>query len=231
MSKIRKVILAICIIVFLTSATYLIKYFYTNYKAEHDFYKMETLSLEDLYKINADTFGWIKIDDTNVNFPVMYTPDAPEHYLRLNFNGEYSIVGTPFLDGHTDLEHAQNWMIYGHHVKDGSMFGSLSKYGDDENYWKEHAIIKLNTINYGNHEYKVFAFGKTTTDAKGFNVYEYLNITDETRYNEYVKGLQALSAFNTGITPTYGEKILILSTCSYHDANGRFVVAAVEVDE
>lgn len=232
MGKVRKLLLAICLIVFLVSAGMLIKYFWTGHMVQKDFEELEKeYTLAELYDKNKDTFGKIKIEDTKLSYPVMYTPDDPEHYLRKNFEGEHSEAGTPFLDGHTDVDNSLNWIIYGHHMKDGTMFKTLVNY-DKDGYYEKHPTITLETLKYGKQTYKIFAFGKTTADAEDFNVYHYINITDRSEYNTYVKGLKALSQYDTGITPQYGDRIITLSTCSYHtgDDGGRYVVAAVLVD-
>ena len=228
---IRRILLVICIITFLISGGMLAKYFYVNHQSEKKFEKLNIeFSIEDLYKQNKDTYGWIYVKDTNINYPVMYTPKDPEHYLRKDFEKKYSINGTPFIDGHTDLENSSNMIIYGHHIKSGAMFQNLVKF-DKEGYYKKHDDITLQTVKHGTKKYKVFAFGKTSATAKDFNVYNYVNIKDKYKFNEYVRGLKAMSEYDTGITPTYGDKIITLSTCNYHTDNGRYVVAAVEVDE
>lgn len=228
---IRKILLVICIVTFLVSGGMLAKYFYVNHQAEKQFETLKVdFSIKDLYKQNKDTYGWIYVKDTNINYPVMYTPDDPEHYLRKDFNEDYSVNGTPFIDGHTDLKKSSNMIIYGHHIKSGAMFQNLVKF-DKEGYYKKHGDITLETVKYGTKKYKVFAFGKTSATAKGFNVYDYVNVTTESQFNQYIKGLKSISEYDTGITPTYGDKIITLSTCNYHTDNGRYVVAAVEVDE
>lgn len=228
---IRKILLVICIVTFLVSGGMLAKYFYVNYQAEKEFEELKIdFSIEDLYKKNKDTYGWIYVKDTNINYPVMYTPDEPERYLRKDFDKKYSVNGTPFIDGHTNLEKSSNMIIYGHHIKSGAMFQNLVKF-DKEDYYKNHSDVTLETVKYGKKKYKVFAFGKTSATAKDFNVYHYVNVTDESRFNEYVRGLKSISEYDTGITPTYGDKIITLSTCNYHTEDGRYVVAAVEVED
>lgn len=233
MGKVRKILFVICLIVFLVSAFMLAKYFYTGHVVQKEFKQLEEeYSLEELYAENSDTFGWVKIADTKLSYPVMFTPVAendPEFYLRKNFQKEYSAAGTPFLDGYTDLENSSNWTIYGHHMKDGTMFRTLLDY-DEEGFYELHPVIELDTVNYGKHRYQIFAFGKTDALAEGFNVYNYTNITDEYAFNEYVNGLKNMCSYDTGVTPQYGQKIITLSTCSYHSEEGRYVVAAVEID-
>lgn len=228
---IRKIVLVICIIVFLVSGGMLAKYFYDGYVVQKEFKALKTdYSLEDLQKQNSDIFGWLYVKDTKINYPVMFTPESPEYYLRRNFKKEHSMAGTPFVDGYTDMENSYNMIVYGHHMKDGTMFNNLLNY-DEEDYYKEHQTVELETLSYGNHKYKVFAFGKTDATQEGFNVYDYVNIKTKSQYNSYVQGLKTMTPYDTGITPEFGQKIITLSTCSYHSDEGRYVVAAVEIDE
>lgn len=230
MGKIRKILFVICLIVFLVSGGILAKYFYDGHKVQQAFNKLEEeYSLSELSAQNSDTFGWVKIDDTKLSYPVMFTPEDPEFYLRRNFQKEHSMAGTPFIDGYTDIEESMNWIVYGHHMKDGTMFRTLLDY-DDEGFYEQHPVITLDTVKYGKHKYQVFAFGKTDALKEGFNVYDYTNVKNEYDYNNYVKGLKEMSKFDTGITPKYGQKIITLSTCSYHSDEGRYVVAAVEIE-
>ena len=91
-----------------------------------------------LYEQNSDLFGWLRIDDTPINYPVMHTPDDPQYYLRRAFDKSNAQSGTPFLDG-ACFEGCGNYIIYGHHMKGGTMFGTLPKYAD-EKYWEQHKI-------------------------------------------------------------------------------------------
>ena len=92
---------------------------------------------------NPDFWGWIKIDDTALSYPVMHTPEEPEYYLRRDFEGAYSLRGVPFLDGRC-YDGCGNYIIYGHYMKDGTMFGSLQAYAKPA-YCEEHPTITLNT--------------------------------------------------------------------------------------
>ena len=78
-----------------------------------------------LFARNPDLFGWIKIEGTKLNYPVMYTPDDPEYYLRRAFDGSRSMSGVPFLDGRC-FEGCGNYLIYGHHMKNGTMFTPIT---------------------------------------------------------------------------------------------------------
>lgn len=96
-----------------------------------------------LQKLNSHCIGWVCIPDTNINYPIMHTPENPQHYLRLNFQQRYSASGTPFLDYRCTLE-SENRIIYGHNMTDGSMFADLLNYLD-EGYRQAHPIIEFET--------------------------------------------------------------------------------------
>ena len=101
---------------------------------ETDEKKSETESTRNIAPVleqNADCIGWIFIDGTNINYPVMHTPDNPQKYLRLSFEKKYSQSGVPFLDGRCSLQDG-NLIIYGHNMKNGTMFSDIKKYLDTD---------------------------------------------------------------------------------------------------
>lgn len=100
-------------------------------------------NLSELFAMNDDCVGWLFIPGTAVDYPVMHTPENPQKYLRLNFYGEYSQSGVPFLDGRCGLD-SDNLILYGHNMKNGTMFSDLKRY-TDQNFRSEHPIIELET--------------------------------------------------------------------------------------
>ena len=92
---------------------------------------------------NADCIGWLSIDGTNISYPVMHTPSDPQKYLRRNFYGKYSQSGVPFLDGRCDLQ-STNLIIYGHNMRNGTMFSDLKKYVNRE-VLNAHRTVKFET--------------------------------------------------------------------------------------
>ena len=224
----KKIVFCIALCVFVFSGVTLFNYFNDSKVAHKEYVEVkETATLEELKKENKDLYGWISIADTNIDYPVMFTPEDPEFYLRKNFQKEYAEEGVPFVDGHTDMENSYGMFIYGHQMKNGYMFNNITKY-DKEGFFQKHKEVVLETVDEGKKVYEVFAFGKTETNADGFNVYNYLNIYTADQYGEFIDGVKSISTYDTGITPEYGEKIIVLSTCSYHDEKGRYVLAAVE---
>lgn len=180
-----------------------------------------------LYEQNHDLFGWIRIDETALNYPVMHTPDDPEHYLRRAFDGTYSVSGVPFLDG-ACYEGCGNYIVYGHHMKNGSMFATLSDYAD-EAFWQEHPTVHFDTVAQPG-EYEVLAAfydrAHTVDETDVFRYYNYTDLTGEAVFDDYLRQVRAAALYDTGVTAEYGDQLLTLSTCSYHTANGRFVVVA-----
>lgn len=188
-----------------------------------------------LYKKNPDVIGWIKIDGTKIDYPVMQTPDDPEFYLRRDFQKKYKVSGVPFLDSESDIfAPTGNWLIYGHHMKDGTMFHDLLKYAD-EDFYKEHPIINFDTIYKGGQgEYQVVAafysqIYRNNEDV--FKYYTYADLTGAKRLDEYMAGVRGLAQYDTGLSVAEGEQLITLSTCSYHipGHDGRFAVVAKRV--
>lgn len=100
-------------------------------------------NIQALIAENADCIGWLSIDGTNISYPVMHTPSEPQKYLRRNFYGRYSQSGVPFLDGRCDIQ-STNLIIYGHNMKNGTMFSNLKKYVDRD-FLNAHRTVKFET--------------------------------------------------------------------------------------
>ena len=176
---------------------------------------------------NPDFWGWIKIDDTALSYPVMHTPEEPEYYLRRDFEGAYSLRGVPFLDGRC-YDGCGNYIIYGHYMKDETMFGLLQAYVKPA-YCEEHPTITLNTAN-GYEVYTVMAAFYSQVykqeDTGVFRYYQYADLSNEADFAAYVEQVKKAALYDTEVNAQYGEQLLTLSTCSYHTDDGRFVVVA-----
>ena len=96
-----------------------------------------------LIAVNGDCIGWLSIDGTSISYPVMYTPSEPQKYIRRSFYGQYSQSGVPFLDGRCNLQ-STNLIIYGHNMKNGTMFSNLKKYVDRD-FLNAHRTVKFET--------------------------------------------------------------------------------------
>lgn len=186
---------------------------------------------KDIYLKNSDFIGWIQIDGTKVDYPVVFTPEDEDWYLRKNFDKDYSIAGTIFIAGGTELYRpSENIIIYGHKMTDHTMFGDIHNY-EDEDYYKEHKYIHFNHLQE-DATYEVIAAYKTVSHNMntytGFDVYGYVNL-DKEKFDYFVSESKNATNYKTADV-SYGDKLITLSTCSYHTTNGRFVVVAKKID-
>ena len=175
---------------------------------------------------NPDLAGWLTIDGTAVDYPVMCTPDEPEYYLHRAFDGSSAMSGTPFTAEGCTLG-SDCVIIYGHNMRNETMFGTLDQYKDAA-FWAEHRTFALTTLEE-ERTYEVFAAAACrilNTEETGFRYYDCAGDLTEAQYEALAAWLQQQALYETSIEPEYGEQIVILSTCSYHTANGRFIVAA-----
>ena len=184
-----------------------------------------------IYEKNNDVVGWIKIDGTQIDYPVMQTPDRPNYYLHRDFNGTYieDGAGCIYIREECDMNKpSDNITVYGHNMLNGSMFRALLDYEDKE-AWEYNPLIFFDTL-YEYHVYKIFAVFKTEASIdRGFKYHNMIDAYDEEEFNDFIATAKELSCYDTGITPKYGDKIICLSTCEYTLPNGRFVVAAVRI--
>ena len=183
-----------------------------------------------LYAENSDTIGWLKIDGMTIDYVVMQAPDEINKYLRHDFYGKDSTRGCLFVDEYCDIFNSDNIIIYGHNMKDGSMFGTLDSYAD-ESFYAEHKIIRFDTI-YEKHSYEVVAAISTSIPAKDedvFRYYEYTSSNDEETFLDYADFIEKNKLYDTGVEINPGDKLLTLSTCAYHTTDGRFVVVARQI--
>ncbi len=187
---------------------------------------------ETLYNKNKRLIGWLTIDNTepDIDYPVMQTTNN-EYYLDHNFNQEYDKNGSIFLDADCDVVHRNtNLIIYGHHMKSGKMFGNLNKYSS-ESYCKEHSTIKFDTI-YEKGTYEVMYVFRSriyNEDEVVFKYYQFLDAASEQEFNSNMQEMAAISLYDTGVTASYGDELLTLSTCDNSEEDGRFVVVAKRI--
>lgn len=185
---------------------------------------------EKLYQKNKKLVGWLKIEGTNIDYPVMQTVNN-EYYLDHNYNQEYDKNGSIFMDKDCDAAHPNdNMIIYGHHMKSGKMFGNLNLYSKEE-YYKEHPSIMFDTI-YEEGTYDIMYVFRSRIYSEEeivFKYYKFIDATSEDEFNSNMDEMAAISLYDTGVTAHYGDKLITLSTCDYNEANGRFVVVAKKV--
>lgn len=188
--------------------------------------EVEPSIYDEFHALNGDYIAWLKVENTNINYPVMYTPDEPEFYLRRGFDKNYAESGTPFIGGGADIN-SDMFIIYGHNMSTGTMFNNLDFYKKIDFYEKTPSFT-LETEDE-KREYDVFAVIKTRVldkDEKGYRFYYQTGDLNEEKFAVLVKWLKLNSLYDIDVNPEYGDQILILSTCSYHTADGRFIVAA-----
>lgn len=180
----------------------------------------------ELHEQNMDMAGWIRIDGTAIDYPVMYTAD--DFYLSHNFDKEESKSGVPFIDKCCTVEPmATNTIIYGHHMKNGAMFAGLARY-EDAAYCAEHPVIQLDTL-YEQREYEIIAVFESRIYRKSdavFKHYNFLNAENAEDFEDYIADIKALSLYDTGVTAEYGDSLITLVTCAYYTEHGQFVVVA-----
>lgn len=187
----------------------------------------ESRTLQELYNINTDFIGWLEIENTNINYPVMQTEeDRKDYYLYKNFYKEYSQMGTPYIAEFCNIQESDNLIIYGHHINSNKMFGELEKY-KKKSFYEEHKKIIFNTI-YENAEYEIIAVFKTIAHT-GFEYYKFYNANSEQEFNTFIKKCKELSFYNIEKIAEYGDKLITLSTCEYSNKNGRLVVVAKKI--
>jgi sortase B len=182
-----------------------------------------------LRESNGDFRGWLTLPDTGIDYPVVMPPaNDPQFYLHRDFDRNYSYSGTPFIGEGCD-ENSDIFIIYGHNMKTGSMFGTLDKYADGD-WAAEHRDIIFETPE-GRRVYRVFAALRTKVNSE--NEYRYFdsvgNFGDE-EYYSIVSEMLEKSEIDSGGMPQGRAQILILSTCSYHTENGRFAVMAYRTE-
>jgi len=243
------VLIFICIATFLVCAFILGRYLIASMQAEKtveelkgdlvngqpamdvDNYAIRQEQLLKLKEINSDLVGWIYIPDTRVNYPVMHTPDDQDFYLHRDFFKNESRSGTLFLSAISDMDAPTDIIIiYGHMMKTGTMFGDLKKY-DDKSFWEKHSGIRVDTLEE-ERNYEIFSVFKTAVDTgktNEFRYYDYSDFQDETDFDSFIKRTREKQLFDTGLSPEYGDRMLLLSTCEYSQENGRLIVLAVEI--
>lgn len=196
---------------------------------------------EELYNENSDFIGWIKIDDTSIDYPVMQTSiEEPTFYIHKDWEKKDSKKGLPYIESLCTIGESKNLIIYAHNMKDGTMFGSLKKY-KEKSFYDEHQIIKFDTI-YEKSDYQiisvllaqVFYVGDTDEIRSDINddefvFYNYIDIDSEKEFNEYIAHVKERSLYDTEVTAEYGDDLITLCTCNYHVKDGRLLVVAKKI--
>lgn len=190
-----------------------------NSKAEANIKTERMTKLEELQKENSDIVGWLQIEDSKINYPVLQGQDN-EYYMTHDYNKEYSKDGSLFLDKSYDWNKpSTNLLIYGHNnIGSAEMFADLINYKEEE-YYNNHKTIRF-TTNKEDAEYEIIAvflsrvYYKSEKDV--FRYYYFIDAENEQEFNEYVNNAKQASLYNIEETAQYGDQLLTLSTCSYH---------------
>ncbi len=247
---VRKIFFLISIVALVLSSVYIVSYFteqkeqisvIEDIREEYSAVKSNTdknddgqyQSFNNLISKNEDTMGWINIPGTEVDNPVVLHTDN-EFYLNHNFLKEKSRYGTLFFDSQSSISSigvSQNLVVYGHEMKDGSMFGSLKRY-KNISFYKENPIIKLKTL-YTDAKYKIFAvfLAEAEPETVGDYTFDYRSCDFATQddFLYWINEVKNRSIITTGIDVKSGDQILTLSTCSGEFENARLVIMARRV--
>ncbi len=200
---------------------------------------------KELLEINSDVVGYIRIEDTGIDYPVVQRrgEDGNDYYIDKNIYGEEAKAGSIYLDKRNYFDYivdgtkmytnSQNLVIYGHEMKDDSMFATLKYYKDIDGYYSEHPIIELNS-NYESYKYKIFAYfivdAEDETETK-FDCWNTLDFTSEEQFYEYVNNAKKRSFDFNEVDVRYGDQLLTLQTCHSMFPTARFFVMARMVRE
>lgn len=176
---------------------------------------------------NPHFAGWLQIEGTKLDYPVMHTPDDMEYYLRRAFDGSYAVSGTPFMDAACNTD-SRVVLIYGHHMNNGTMFAALHDYRDKE-FWEKHKELSFDTVE-AIRSYEVVSVFYTEIDPTGekgmFDYYNYRGDLSDEDFDRFAQTVLQLSMYDTGAVISAEDRLVVLSTCSYHTEEGRLVLVA-----
>ncbi|HIZ48592.1 MAG TPA: class B sortase [Candidatus Gemmiger excrementavium] len=186
------------------------------------------MDFTDLLAQNEDVVGWIAIDGTPIDFPVLQGTDN-DYYLRHGLDGEYDIEGIPYVDFECDVENGRHLIIYGHNMGVGetSRFSSLQNYKDPE-YYTQHPVIEFDTL-YESTLYKVVgvvALTSRTDDEDYYAFNEYADFADDAAEQQYLDDMAARAFYTTGDFIHSDERLLSLCFCTYEMEDARMLVLA-----
>ena len=185
---------------------------------------------QELYDINPELIGWLTIDETSIDYPVMQSAH-PDYYLTHDFYGNKNSNGTLVMDEHCDVyKPSRSLLIHGHNMKNGKMFKALLSYAS-ESFGTKHLTIRFDTL-VDHREYQLVAafYSKLydeESEEEGFRYY--VNVQDANSAAYFVNGLRSERRYDTGVEFGINDEYIVLSTCSYHVTDGRFVVVAKRV--
>ncbi len=181
-----------------------------------------------LYEQNPDFVGWLSIEGTPIDYPVMFTPDDEDFYLDKNFDRQPDKNGSLILQKDCDpVTPSTVLIIHGHNMRNGRMFAPLMNYREKA-YYLKHPVIIFDTL-YQQNEYEIMAVFLSQIYYKNDNVFKYYRfpqIETQEEFDYFIANIKELALYDTGVEGVFGDTFVILSTCSYHTENGRLVVVA-----
>ena len=198
---------------------------------------------QELYEQNQDLVGWLTIDDTEINYPVMQKMDDEDYYLSYDFYHNKDKNGCLILDTDSKVgigtkintyengnKPSTNLIIHGHTMKSGLMFGNLKLY-KDKTYGENHSIIKFDSL-YEQREYQLIAVFYSQVYYQSddvFKYYKFFQADTKEEFDEWYENIKKMSLYDTGEKAQFGDEFITLSCCSYHVEDGRFVVVGKRV--
>ena len=199
--------------------------------------------MAETYAKNNDCVGWLKVDGMVIDYPVMQTPDNEDYYLDRDFNGNPSKEGCLIMDTDSIVgsgskandyndgsKPSTNLIIHGHNMRNGSMFGDLDKYRQQD-FEKKHNIIRFSSL-YEDREYEIVSVFLSQVYLKTqdvFKYYKFFEAHDQAEFDDFYKNIKKLQLYDTGVTAKYGDEFITLSVCAYHVENGRLVVVGKRI--
>lgn len=187
---------------------------------------------QDSFLANEDMVAWLQIPDTNIDYPVMWTPRDENYYLYRDFEQNENQNGCLILDTDSSLEPlTTNLIIHGHNMRSGAMFGNLTDY-EDFAFFESHRKVSLCTETCMRN-YEVIAVFRSQVFKKSddvFKFYKFFRADTQDEFDDFYNNIKEMSIYDTGVTAQFGDHFLSLSTCVYHVEQGRFVVICKEVD-
>ena len=232
-NSIYNILILICVIGFITTLFFVLRDHQTFQLADQNYQEIRdlrvisnqndsvgntTIDFESLSKINPDIVGWIGFEGLEIDYPVVQTKDN-EFYLNHLFSLEKNKLGAIFVDYRNKSDFSdQNTIIYGHNMKNGSMFSSLTNYKSQE-YYDANPDILLVTKDK---KYRVDFFAGLVVDGSYESVrYDF---SDEDDFNQYINSLKDMSTFKSIVNVEVEDRIVSLVTCSYEYNNARYAL-------
>lgn len=180
-----------------------------------------SVDFASLQLTNSDVVGWIYSEDTVINYPVLQTSNNV-YYLRHLLDKSYSANGSIFLDTLNNKFNDENSILYGHHMRNGSMFASIDDYKEQE-YYNNHPVLWLLTPTQ-NYQLKPFAGLVVSPDRTSYFITDFGTKQEKV---EYMKYAIANSEFKTNVKPNSADRIVTLATCDYTFTNARFILLCI----